>query len=126
MSLSAVAMEHAAARSVISAAASEVGVKDCEHFASAVIARLASHRPPILLDMQLEDVEVDDDDVYEGVAPRPKVEVERDATAVRCNIEACIAALRDEDGKTKSREMSLAVTKLQEAFFWLDEHNRLS
>lgn len=61
-----------------------------------------------------------------GVVRLPKLEVAPDVSIVRCNIEACIAALKDGDGRPKSREIALAVTKLQEAFMWLDEHNRVS
>lgn len=50
--------------------------------------------------------------------PQPK-----DATDIRVRIEQDIAALKA--GKP-TRESSLAVTKLQEAYFWLDEVNRLS
>lgn len=44
-----------------------------------------------------------------------------DASQCRCAIEAMVGAL---NGGPKSREISLAITKLQEAFMWLDEHNR--
>ena len=54
------------------------------------------------------------------------IELTRDTVVVRCHINACISALRDEDGKTKSRELALAVTKLQEASMWIDEHHRVS
>lgn len=49
-----------------------------------------------------------------------------DPTMVKIHIESCITALRDEDGRSKTRELSLAVTKLQEATMWIDEHLRLS
>ncbi len=49
-----------------------------------------------------------------------------DPSMIKCHINACITSLRDEDGKTKSRELALAVTKLQEATMWIDEHLRLS
>lgn len=49
-----------------------------------------------------------------------------DPTMIKVHIESCISSLRDEDGRTKSRELALAVTKLQEATMWIDEHLRLS
>lgn len=49
-----------------------------------------------------------------------------DTTMIKIHIMSCITSLRDEDGKTKSRELALAVTKLQEATMWIDEHLRLS
>lgn len=49
-----------------------------------------------------------------------------DPTIIKIHVMSCITALRDEDGKTKSRELALAVTKLQEATMWIDEHLRLS
>lgn len=49
-----------------------------------------------------------------------------DPTVIKCHIQSCIGSLRDEDGKTKTRELSLAVTKLQEAVMWIDEHQRLN
>lgn len=58
---------------------------------------------------------------------RPQVQpVDSDPTLVKCHLESCILALRDEDGRSKTRELSLAVTKLQEATMWIDEHLRLS
>ena len=52
--------------------------------------------------------------------------VPSDTTMVKIHVEACIKALRDEDGRAKTRELSLAVTKLQEAVMWIDEHQRIS
>lgn len=49
-----------------------------------------------------------------------------DPTMIKIHVQACISSLRDEDGKTKSRELALAVTKLQEATMWIDEHLRVS
>lgn len=49
-----------------------------------------------------------------------------DPTMVKIHIQSCMSALRDEDGRAKSRELSIAVTKLQEATMWIDEHLRLS
>lgn len=37
-------------------------------------------------------------------------------------VKACRTALIDEDGRSKTRELALAVTKLQEAQFWIGEH----
>lgn len=39
-------------------------------------------------------------------------------------IRAAIGELQDEDGRTKTRELALAVTKLQEATMWIEEHCR--
>lgn len=58
--------------------------------------------------------------------PPAPVPVPADTTIVKINLQACITALRDEDGRCKTRELSLAVTKLQEAVMWIDEHQRLS
>ena len=59
--------------------------------------------------------------------PQPSViPLEPDPTIVKIHLHACIAALRDEDGRVKTRELSLAVTKLQEATMWIDEHLRQS
>lgn len=49
-----------------------------------------------------------------------------DPSMIKIHILACISSLRDEDGRTKSRELALAVTKLQEATMWIDEHMRVS
>ena len=49
-----------------------------------------------------------------------------DPSMIKIHVQACISSLRDEDGRTKSRELALAVTKLQEATMWIDEHLRLS
>lgn len=49
-----------------------------------------------------------------------------DPTIIKIHIQSCITSLRDEDGRTKSRELALAVTKLQEATMWIDEHLRIS
>ena len=58
---------------------------------------------------------------------RPQMQLgTSDPTMIKIHIESCISSLRDEDGKTKTRELSLAVTKLQEAVMWIDEHQRLS
>lgn len=58
------------------------------------------------------------------IAPPPNDE--RDPTRVKMHIDCCIRNLRDEDGRCKDRELSLAVTKLQEATMWIDEHLRRS
>lgn len=52
--------------------------------------------------------------------------IERDPTIVKIHIDACVRALRDEDGNCKDRELSLAVTNLRQAAMWIDEHLRLS
>lgn len=49
-----------------------------------------------------------------------------DPCMLKIHVQSVITALRDEDGKTKTRELSIAVTKLQEAVMWIDEHLRLS
>lgn len=54
------------------------------------------------------------------------LELSNDPTVIKIHINACMSSLRDEDGRTKSRELALAVTKLQEATMWIDEHLRLS
>lgn len=63
----------------------------------------------------------------ETPAERPTAEpVDRDPTVIKIHIDACIRALKDEDGRCKTRELALAMTKLQEATMWIDEHLRLS
>ena len=52
--------------------------------------------------------------------------IERDHSIIKIHLDSCMIALKDEDGRTKSRELSLAVTKIQEAMFWIDEHMRVS
>lgn len=52
--------------------------------------------------------------------------VSRDETVIKIHIDACHRALKDEDGRCKTRELALAATKLQEATFWIDEHLRIS
>lgn len=49
-----------------------------------------------------------------------------DPVSIRAHIIALIQRLRDEDKRVKTRELSIAVTKLQEAAMWIDEHNRIS
>lgn len=57
---------------------------------------------------------------------RPPMELGvSDPTMIKIHAQSCITSLRDEDGRAKSRELSLAVTKLQEAVMWIDEHLRL-
>ena len=52
---------------------------------------------------------------------------EVDVTALKCVTAAIIGRIKDHgNGKPASRELSLAVTKLQEVTFWIDEHQRLS
>lgn len=55
----------------------------------------------------------------------PEREV-NDPFVIKCHVQSCISLLRDEDSRTKTRELALAVTKLQEAVMWIDEHLRLS
>lgn len=58
---------------------------------------------------------------------RPAIQLSvNDPSMIKCHIDSCISSLRDEDGRAKSRELALAVTKLQEATMWIDEHLRLS
>lgn len=49
------------------------------------------------------------------------LEITDDPTSLRSVLEAMIKELRGPDGRPSSRERSLAVTKLQEARFWLGE-----
>ncbi len=50
------------------------------------------------------------------------LEITSDSSSLRFLIQEIINVLRSEpDGKTTSRERSLAVTKLQETRFWLGE-----
>ncbi len=51
---------------------------------------------------------------------------QNDPTVVKMHIQSCISRLRDEDGRAKDRPLSIAVTKLEEACMWIDEHLRLS
>jgi hypothetical protein len=62
----------------------------------------------------------------EQIPQPPIATLDRDPCLIKCHIDACISALRDEDGRAKSRELALAVVKLQEATMWIDEHLRLS
>jgi hypothetical protein len=55
-----------------------------------------------------------------------QVHLSNDPTIVKIHLQSCITALRDEDGRSKTRELSLAVTKIQEAAMWIDEHLRVS
>lgn len=47
-------------------------------------------------------------------------------TMIKIHIQSCITGLRDEDGRAATRPLSIAVTKLEEAVMWIDEHLRLS
>jgi hypothetical protein len=47
------------------------------------------------------------------------LEVSDDPTVLRTILHEMVVALRGESGRPASRERSLAVTKLQEAMFWL-------
>lgn len=57
---------------------------------------------------------------------QPTIALTNDTTVIMIHVQACIAALKDEDGKPATRELSLAVTKLQEAVHWINEHHRIS
>lgn len=52
------------------------------------------------------------------MAPKP------DPAEIKMHVNACLTALKDEDGRIKTRELALAATKLQEATMWIDEHMR--
>ncbi len=65
------------------------------------------------------------ENVAPDYTPKPLELGVNDPTAIKCHVQSCITSLRDEDGRCKSRELSLAVTKLQEAVMWIDEHQRL-
>lgn len=41
---------------------------------------------------------------------------------VQTTVERCIRGLQDEDGRTKTRELALAATKLEEASMWIRQH----
>lgn len=57
--------------------------------------------------------------------PRVRLKIEADVYAYITNhVRTCVAALRDEDGRSKTRELAIAVTKLQEAAMWIEEHQR--
>ena len=49
------------------------------------------------------------------------VEITNDPTSLRSILWEIINALKGPDGKATSRENALAITKLQEARFWLGE-----
>lgn len=49
------------------------------------------------------------------------IEITDDPTALRALLQRVIKVLRGPDGRAKSRENALAITKLQEARFWLTE-----
>ena len=49
-----------------------------------------------------------------------------DPAEIKMHVNTCLTALKDEDGRTKTRELSLAATKLQEATMWIDEHMRVA
>ena len=55
------------------------------------------------------------------LSPKPtQLEISADLTHVRCVIEAIVEHLTAKDAP-KSRERSLVVTKLEEAFMWANE-----
>lgn len=49
-----------------------------------------------------------------------------DLTNIKIHIDAIVTTMRDEDGRVKTRELALAVTNLQQARMWIEEHQRLS
>jgi hypothetical protein len=57
----------------------------------------------------------------EPTESQTSLEITDDSTTLRTILNEMIAALRGADGRPSSRERSLAVTKLQEAAFWLME-----
>jgi hypothetical protein len=58
------------------------------------------------------------------VAMAPVEPPKPDPAEIKMHVNACLTALKDEDGRTKTRELALAATKLQEATMWIDEHMR--
>ncbi|HLE52725.1 MAG TPA: hypothetical protein VI755_11720 [Anaerolineales bacterium] len=50
-----------------------------------------------------------------------QLEVTNDPTTARSIIQALVKELRGKDGKPANRETALAITKLQEAAYWLGE-----
>lgn len=65
--------------------------------------------------------------MQETPVERPAIQLSvNDPTMIKIHVQSCISSLRDEDGRTKTRELAIAVTKLQEATMWIDEHLRLS
>jgi len=56
---------------------------------------------------------------------QPTITLSNDLTMIKIHVNACVTSLRDEDGRVKSRELALAVTNLQQAAMWIDEHQRL-
>ena len=50
-----------------------------------------------------------------------ELEINDDPTTLRSILQEIINQLRGPEGKPKSREQALAVTKLQEARYWLGE-----
>jgi hypothetical protein len=59
--------------------------------------------------------------IGEKVNERTELEINDDPTSIRSILQEIISQLRGPDGKPKSRAQALAVTKLQEAAFWLGE-----
>jgi hypothetical protein len=59
--------------------------------------------------------------VEEPTAHQAALEITDDATVLRTILGEVIKALRGKDGRPKSRERAIVVTKLQEACFWLVE-----
>ena len=54
--------------------------------------------------------------------PQPTTDaIDSDPVLVKCYVNECVRAI---SSGAKSRELSLAITKLQEAAMWIDEHLR--
>lgn len=49
------------------------------------------------------------------------LEITSDPTDARSIVQTLVKELRGKDGKPASREIALAITKLQEAAYWLGE-----
>jgi len=58
--------------------------------------------------------------------PVESIPLSDDCSVVKIHLHECMDALKDDSGRPKSRELALAVTKLQEATMWIDEHLRLA
>ena len=62
-------------------------------------------------------------EIFEAVMRAGEV----DLSAVKILAAICVGRIKDHGaGKPASRALSLAITKLEEATFWIDEHQRLS
>ena len=58
--------------------------------------------------------------------PVESIPLSDDCSVVKIHLHECMEALKDDSGRPKSRELALAVTKLQEATMWIDEHLRVA